>query len=48
MISSYKIPFSVNESGNSYSANLEIHDFSGRLVRASRNLDIDNPWVDFQ
>lgn len=45
---SYKIPFSVKESGNRYSANLEIHDSSGKIVRASRNLDIDNPWVDFQ
>ena len=44
----YKIPFSLKESGYRYRANIEIYNAFGKLIKASRDLEIENPWVDFK
>lgn len=43
----FSIPFTLQESGKRFSINLEIVNESGRLIKASRDLPVENPWVDF-
>ncbi len=43
----FTIPFTLEESGKHFGINLEVYDENGRLVRVSRDLPVQNPWVEF-
>ncbi len=42
-----EIPFQVKKAGHRYSVNLEISNSSGQVIKLSRDLTVDNPWVEF-